>query len=108
VFPAEGREGDTSALEKAVRQHHAERWQQPLVLGEPGEVMFAGASRPALAFMTKPVPARIAWCGVLVSGNGGSLLVTLGHGAGLATSMSCAQVIADPDLATFARTFTLL
>jgi hypothetical protein len=108
VFPADGREGDASALEQAVRRHHAERWQQPLVIGEPGEVMFAGASRPALAFTTKPSPARIAWCGVLISGNGGALLVTLGHGAGQAASMSCGDIVAEPNLAAFARTFTLL
>jgi hypothetical protein len=108
VFPADGHEGDAGALEQAVRRHHAERWQQPLVIGEPGEVMFAGGSRRALAFTTKPAPARIAWCGVLISGAGGSLLVTLGHGAGQATSIPCADVITEPNFATFARTFALV
>jgi hypothetical protein len=108
VFPADGREGDAGALEQAVRRHHSERWQQPLVIGQRGEVMFAGALRPALAFTTKPSPAKIAWCGVLISGNGGSLLVALGHGAGQAESMSCSDVVAEPSLATFARTFTML
>jgi hypothetical protein len=51
---------------------------------------------------------KTAWCGVLVSGNGGSLLVTLGRSPGAAASVSCAEVMSEPSLAAFACTFTML
>lgn len=108
VWTADGREGDPSALEQAVRRHYVRPFHLPLVIGEPGEVMLGGHTRPALAFMTGQQLSRTAWCGVLVSGQAGSLLVTLGRGPGQAASMSCADVLAEPSLAAFARTFTLL
>lgn len=108
VWPANGREGDVDAIEQAVRRHFVKPYHQPLVIGELGEVMLGGAARPALAFMTGVKLSRTAWCGVLVSGSGGSLLVTLGCMPGHAESMSCAEVIAESNFATFARTFTLL
>jgi hypothetical protein len=108
VWPADGREGDVNVIEQAVRRHFVKPFHQPLVIGEPGEVMLGGTSRQALAFMTGVKLSKTAWCGVLVSGSGGSLLVTLGCMPGHVESMSCADVLAEPNLATFARTFTLL
>jgi hypothetical protein len=108
VWAADGREGDPSAIEQAVRRHYVRPFHLPLVIGEPGEVMLGGKTRPALAFMTGQQLSRTAWCGVLVSGHNGSLLVTLGRGPGEAASMSCAEVLLEPSLEAFARTFTLL
>lgn len=108
VYPADGREGDAAAVEQAVRRHHSEAWQQPLVIGQPGQVMLGGGSRAALAFMTGHSIEKTAWCGVLVGGKGGSLLVTLGRSPGSASTVSCAEVMSEPSLAAFARTFTML
>lgn len=108
VWPADGLEGDVSVIEQAVRRHFVRPFHQPLVIGEPGQVMLGGASRPALAFMAGQRLSRTAWCGVIVSGASGSLLVTLGCMPGHAESLSCAEVVAEPNLATFARTFALL
>lgn len=108
VWQADGRAGDAAAIEQAVRRSYSKPFQQPLVIGEAGTVTIGGASRPALAFMTGQSMRKTAWCGVLVSGQGASLLVTFGRSPGQAASMSCADVVAEPSLAAFARTFTLL
>lgn len=100
--------GDAGALEKAVRGRHSEAWQQPLVIGEAATVTIGGEDRPALAFMTGTSLRKTAWCGVLVGGPQGSVFITLGRSPGQAASMSCAEVLAQPSLAAFARTFALL
>jgi hypothetical protein len=108
VWTSDEKEGDTAAVERAVRKHFAQPWQQPLVVGAAGSVTFGGGARPAVAFTSGQGAGRIAWCGVLVSAAGASVLVTLGRAPGQAAAMSCADVVAEPNLAAFARTFALV
>lgn len=68
----------------------------------------SSATRAALAFSSGQSLRRTAWCGAIVSGQGASVLVTLGRAPGTAASLSCADVVAEPSLAAFAKTFALL
>jgi hypothetical protein len=52
--------------------------------------------------------SKTAWCGAVVSGRAASLFIALGRAPGQAVSMSCAEVVAEPSLAAFARTFALM
>jgi hypothetical protein len=108
VWTLDERDADAAALERAVRRHFSQPWQAPLELGAPGNLSIAGASRTALAFTTGQSLRRTAWCGAIVNGQGASVLVTLGRAPGPAASMSCADVVAEPSLAAFARTFALV
>jgi hypothetical protein len=96
------------AIDAAVRAHFAQPWQQPLVVGESSTIEIAGAKRAALAFMTGESLRKTAWCGVLVGGASGAVLVTLGRAPGQAAAMTCAEVIAEPSLAGFVKTFALV
>ncbi len=108
VWQADARTGGAAAVDAAVRSHFAQPWQQPLVIGDATTLLIAGAKRPALAFMTGESMRKTAWCGVLVGGASGTVLVTVGRAPGQATAMSCAEVIAEPSLAGFVKTFALV
>jgi ADP-ribosylglycohydrolase len=80
---------------------------QPLEIGEASTVAIGGGrERAAIAFVTGAGMRRTAWCGVLVGNSDATVLVTLGRGAG-AGIPSCAEILGEPNLAAFARTFEL-
>lgn len=105
VWATDASESHAGAIEGAIYKHFSQRWQQPLVVGELGQVEIAGAARLALSFTTGQAMRRTAWCGVLV---GASLFVTFGRALGQAPALSCADVMSEPSLVAFARSFTLL
>jgi hypothetical protein len=107
VWATDERESDAAAIERAVRKYFSNPWQEPLVIGEASTIALGGKTYPALAYRTGTSLRLTAWCAAIV-GNGPSLLVTLGRAPGDAPALSCADVIAEPNLAAFARTFTLV
>lgn len=106
VWAVEGTAADLDAVERAIRLRFAEAWQQPLAIHQPGTVTIAGEDRPALAFSTGQGMRRTGWAGVIVSGSDGAVLVTLGRGIANAAP-ACAEIVAEPSLAAFARSFAL-
>jgi hypothetical protein len=107
VWRAEEREDDLAAVERVVRRRYA-RPRDQLVVGEAGTITLGGVERPALAFTTGQGRGRIGWCGVMATGAHASALVAFGRGVREGATLSCAEVVAEPSLAAFARTFTLL
>lgn len=108
VWATDEREADGAALERAVRKHFSQPWLEPLEIGAPGNLTIAGASRAALAFTTGKQIGRTGWCGVIVPAQDAAVFVTLGRAAAPPATLSCEQVVAEPSLATFARTFELV
>jgi len=108
VWETDQRESNVAAVESAVRKNFAQTWQQPLVIGEAGTLQIAGAARPALAFMTGESLRKTAWCGVVMSGPSASVFVTFGRATREVAATPCAEVMTEPSLAAFARTFALL
>jgi len=106
VWALESADADLAAVERAVRRHFAQPWQQPLALYEPATITIAYDDRPALAFSTGLGMRRTGWAGVIVQGRDGAVLVTFGRGIGDGTP-TCGEIIAEPSLAAFARTFAL-
>jgi hypothetical protein len=99
---------DQREVEAAVRAHFSQPWLQPLVVGDATTLDVAGATRPAVAFMTGESLRKTAWCGVLVGGASGTVLLTVGRAPGQAAATSCAEVIAEPSLAGFVKSFVLV
>jgi hypothetical protein len=107
VWTTEEHESDAAAVERAVRKLFSNEWQKPLEIGAAGTVTLAGASRPALAFTTGQSLRYTGWCGTLVTAKAGSILVTFGITPNAGAKPACAEVLAEPNLAAFARTFSV-
>lgn len=108
VWTTDEREADTAAVERAVKKHFSQEWQQPLQIGEAESVSLAGAIRAALSFTTGQSLRYTGWCGAIVSTKDSSILVTLGRTPTGGSKPTCAEVLQEPNLAAFARTFTVL
>lgn len=108
VWATNERDADGAAVERAVREHFSQPWMQPLEVGAPGTLTIAGAPRAALAFTTGKGIGRTGWCGAIVPAKDAAVFVTLGRAAPPPSTLSCEEVVAEPSLATFARTFELV
>jgi ADP-ribosylglycohydrolase len=94
--------GGAEALARAVQA----RFGGPaLVVGDASTIELAGASRPALSFVTGSGISQTAWCGALVETSSGAMLVAFG--AGSVKPLTCAQVAAHPALSMLVRSFKL-
>lgn len=104
VSSTDEREADAAAIERAVRKQYSQR-ENALEIGPAETITIAGTERPALGFTTGR-GWRVSWCGVIVTSADGAVLVAFGLDA-RARTHTCAEIVADPDLATFVRTFAV-
>ncbi len=78
--------------------------------GAPEQVSLAGASRPALAYLSGQAIAKVHGCAVLVPARAGAregLVVTFISSGHSVTQPNCATVLANPSLTKLVATFRL-
>lgn len=105
IEPSGGRITD-DVLPELVDEH-ARLWGSPMTRGAPATVMLDDDSRAAMTATTGTSIQTTQWCVVLVPAHTMrrpmGLLVAFGLGS--ATPLTCAQILAHPPFAAFARTF---
>jgi hypothetical protein len=105
VRPALEPESDAAAVEREVARQEGRILAEGIA--EKGQVLLAGAPRPAIAYVMGEGIFRQAWCSALVGTPAGALLVEVGIGwrEGAPT---CADVVENPELRELVQSFALL
>jgi uncharacterized protein YjbI with pentapeptide repeats len=95
---------DHAAVQRAAAAHYR---MPDLRWGPAGTLTIAGASRPALTFVSGQGAYATHWCAVLVPHARGAVLVAVSLGHLGDAPVSCERVVSYPDLAQAVKTFTL-
>ncbi|HET7501357.1 MAG TPA: pentapeptide repeat-containing protein [Kofleriaceae bacterium] len=105
VWASDEPAGDHAAVQRAAAAHYR---MPDLRWGQPGTLTIAGASRPAVTFMSGSGMYATHWCAALVPHAHGTLLVAASLSHLGDTPASCDRVVSFADLAQAVNTFRIV